>query len=562
MPGRRLRSEALPLFADEALAPALDTAARVRAGMSLQPDDSVRIVRSKEQALAELHTPAGIVARWSRVLDLWCAGWFWHPGPPPDRTAFADLRAGILHDRTTLPAATAAPMLARSEAIARERRFLHWPLVFPEVFTTEEGGRGTDPGFDAIVGNPPWDMVRGDSGADDVRRSRRLLAGQLTDFVREAGVYRVASRSHINRYQLFVERALQLVRHGGRVGLVLPSGIASDAGAAALRRHLFERAEVDSITGLDNRAGIFPIHRSVRFALVTCTRGRPTNAVACRFGLSSPAELDDGRHPPLLLSRRFIERVSGEDDLGVPEMAAEMDLRIVERVSANLPRLGSEDGWNARFGRELNASDDRASFQRARGAGARPVVEGKQIDSFRVALDSCRFELRPEAAAAKSAGFARVAYRDVASATNRLTLIAAIVPAHAVTTHTAFCLKSRLGMGEQRVLCALLNSFVANYLVRLRVNTHVTVSLVSRLPLPVLRPGDRWFERLSRLSDELATSSLAIESLPAYAELQAIAAHLFGLTSEEFAHVLSTFPLVESQARGRSLVRFGELRSG
>jgi hypothetical protein len=562
MPGRRLRSEALPLFADEALAPALDTAARVRAGMSLQPDDSVRIVRSKEQALAELHTPAGIVARWSRVLDLWCAGWFWHPGPPPDRTAFADLRAGILHDRTTLPAATAARMLARSEAIARERRFLHWPLVFPEVFTTEEGGRGTDPGFDAIVGNPPWDMVRGDSGADDVRRSRRLLAGQLTDFVREAGVYRVASRSHINRYQLFVERALQLVRHGGRVGLVLPSGIASDAGAAALRRHLFERAEVDSITGLDNRAGIFPIHRSVRFALVTCTRGRPTNAVACRFGLSSPAELDDGRHPPLLLSRRFIERVSGEDDLGVPEMAAEMDLRIVERVSANLPRLGNEDGWNARFGRELNASDDRASFQRARGAGARPVVEGKQIDSFRVALDSCRFELRPEAAAAKSAGFARVAYRDVASATNRLTLIAAIVPAHAVTTHTAFCLKSRLGMGEQRVLCALLNSFVANYLVRLRVNTHVTVSLVSRLPLPVLRPGDRWFERLSRLSDELATSSLAIESLPAYAELQAIAAHLFGLTSEEFAHVLSTFPLVESQARGRSLVRFGELRSG
>jgi hypothetical protein len=117
-------------------------------------------------------------------------------------------------------------------------------------------------------------------------------------------------------------------------------------------------------------------------------------------------------------------------------------------------------------------------------------------------------------------------------------------------------------MEEQLVLCALLNSFVANYLVRLRVNTHVTVSLVSRLPLPVLRPGDRWFEQLSRLSDELATSSLAIESLPAYAELQAIAAHLFGLTGEEFAHVLSTFPLVEAQARVRSLALFGELRSG
>ena len=94
---------------------------------------------------------------------------------------------------------------------------------------------------------------------------------------------------------------------------------------------------------------------------------------------------------------------------------------------------------------------------------------------------------------------ARLAYRDVASATNRLTLIAAIVPARAVTTHTLFCLKTRLPLAEQHVLCALLNSFVANYLIRLRVNTHVTVALVSRLPVPVVRVGHPFFDRLSAL---------------------------------------------------------------
>ena len=113
----------------------------------------------------------------------------------------------------------------------------------------------------------------------------------MTDFVRESGIYRVESRSHANRYQLFVERALQLVRPGGRIGLVLPSGVATDAGAAPLRRFLFDRADVDAITGLDNRDGIFPIHRSLRFVLLTGTTGRPTHDIACRFGITRTEDL-------------------------------------------------------------------------------------------------------------------------------------------------------------------------------------------------------------------------------------------------------------------------------
>ena len=72
----------------------------------------------------------------------------------------------------------------------------------------------------------------------------------------------------------------------------------------------------------------------------------------------------------------------------------------------------------------------------------------------------------------------------MASASNRLTLIAAIVPAHVVTTHTLFCLKGNVNPDVQLFLCGILNSFVANYLVRMRVNTHVTVSIMERLPVP------------------------------------------------------------------------------
>ena len=276
----------------------------------------------------------------------------------------------------------------------------------------------------------------------------------------------------------------------------MPSGLVSDAGAAPLRRHLFDRADVDEVTGFDNRLAIFPVHRSVRFVLFTSTSGRETSAIRCRFGLTSADELEGHARAPLVLTRRLLARLSGDDDLGVPELATEMDLAIVESVSSSTPRLGARDGWNVAFGRELNATDDRGLFVPIdAGSTGRPVIEGKQVDPFRVDVSRSHLEVRSSAAIDRRVPRrARLAYRDVASATNRLTLIAAIVPARAVTTHTLFCLRTPLPLSTQRVLCALLNSYVANYLIRLRVNTHVTVSLVSRLPVPLVPPGHPLFD--------------------------------------------------------------------
>ena len=90
----------------------------------------------------------------------------------------------------------------------------------------------------------------------------------------------------------------------------------------------------------------------------------------------------------------------------------------------------------------------------------------------------------------------RIAYRDVASATNKLTLIAAMLPRGTVSTHTVFCLKTALDERSQWCLLGLLNSFVANYLVRLQVTTHVTTALLARLPVPRPREDTAQFDRL------------------------------------------------------------------
>lgn len=554
---RQKRHERLPLFDAHELSLTLGNAAQIISKVSLEPDDSADIVRAKERTIHALQSGESSLGKWKAALDLWCGAWFW-PKVNPDRAVYLDLVGRLLDRPSALPPRIANAMLDQSRSIAARHRFLHWPLTFPDVFSSATGAANRPPGFDAIIGNPPWDMVRGDSGVDEAKAGRRVEARQMTDFVRESGIYKVESRAHVNLYQLFVERALQLVRPGGRIGVVVPSGLVSDAGAAPLRRHLLDRAEVDDITGLDNRLAIFPVHRSVRFVLLTCTTGRETTAIRCRFGLTGVDELETPTRAPLVLSRRFLERLSGDDDLGIPELASETDLAIVEAVSNAAPRLGGTAGWGVEFGRELNASDDRESFSPiAHNSTGRPVIEGKQIDAFRVAIGDSRLEVQPSARAnLRVPRRRRLAYRDVASATNRLTLIAAIVPARAVTTHTLFCLRTPLPLPNQRVLCALLNSYVANYMIRLRVNTHVTVSLVSRLPVPVVPPAHPLFTRLAQCTDGLTCGIAPVEEMDEYVEIQAIAAHLYRLSAAHFEHVLSTFPLVPGELRQRVLRRF------
>ena len=46
------------------------------------------------------------------------------------------------------------------------------------------------------------------------------------------------------------------------------------------------------MVGFDNRRAIFPIHRSVKFLLVSASRGSPTRTIACRLGEQDPASLE------------------------------------------------------------------------------------------------------------------------------------------------------------------------------------------------------------------------------------------------------------------------------
>ncbi|MGE3959099.1 MAG: N-6 DNA methylase [Vicinamibacterales bacterium] len=557
-PRRKATAGALPLF-DEAAADALQGILPVRFRLASGPNDTAAQVREKERALAALVAPESPLARWSTIADLWCGAWLASPPLPP--AAFADLSEVVLGGRSALPGSTARSLLASTRTEGRGRRLFHWELEFPEVFFDERGARRPDAGFDAVLGNPPWDMIRADGKAD--RAAQRTGTAALVRFARESGTYGVKPDGQVNRYQLFVERAVALSRPGGRIGLVLPSGVLSDSGSAGLRRFVFSRCAVDRLVGFDNRRGTFPIHRGVRFVLLSAVAGQTTRETWCRFGETGTTQLegaatDEGPVPgwfPIRLTPELLERISGADR-SVPDLRSPRDLAILERAHARFPRLGDACGWHARFGRELNVTEDRSLL--GTGRGTVPVLEGKSIEPFRARPEIARWRIDPSDADRRLGSrwhAGRLAYRDVASAGNRQTLIAAILPARSVSTHTLFCLRNAWPVASQHLLCALFNSLVVNFLVRMRVSVHVTTALVEQLPIPTEDDLGPW-------ARELSTHAVALQQSPNSARLarvNAIVAHVYQLSAGELTHVLSTFPLVPADERQATVEAYRRL---
>lgn len=545
--GRGQAPSPLPLF-DEVLASHLASTVRPRLAMALEPDDSAEAVRRKERTVEDLGGRNGPLSAWRTVADAWCAAWFWPDGvgriTPRSWPAF---QAALRGDPSGLPPRLLREWRAAAANAASRERFFHWDLEFPEAYFDHRGEPLADAGFHAVIGNPPWSAAR-----------------ELTSFSRQSGCYRLQGGGHANLYQLFAERMLQLAMRGARVGMLMPSGLLADHGSSALRQFLFERSSIDAVIGFDNRDALFPIHRGVRFSLLTASVGGVTGELPYRAGLTRAGDLDDvpdeGSVPgsvrvPLTLVRRF----SGSG-LAVPELPAERDRAILSHVLSVAPALGGLEGWDARFGRELNATDDRKHF----GSSGLPVLEGKHLDAFVVdAGRASQFVERPIAVRLlgrrDQLDRARLGYREVAASTNRMTLIAAMIPPGTVTTHTIFCLRAPRDEDVHWYLCGVFNSFVANYLVRLRGGTHVPAAVIEHLPVPVVARRSPAFETIVRLARMAAAEPLDTQ---VRARLDAHVTRAYRLDEDDLAHVLATFPIVTGEVRGAALDAFRRLRDG
>ena len=114
-----------------------------------------------------------------------------------------------------------------------------------------------------------------------------------------------------------------------------------------------------------------------------------------------------------------------------------------------------------------------------------------------------------------------------------------------MSTHTVFCLRTPLPSQMHYLLSGFFNSLVVNYLVRLRVTMHVTTATVEQLPIPTTEGAPAACREIAALARLLARRP----DRTAFARLNARVAQLYQLSSQEFEHILETFPLIPREER-------------
>ncbi len=122
------------------------------------------------------------------------------------------------------------PWFATAQEIAEEKRFFHWELEFPEVFYQENGQRKEDPGFDVVLGNPPY--VR----QEQLKESKDYFKAAFT-----------AYDSTADLYVYFYEVSHRLLRRRGRFGMITSNKFIRAAYGEALRRYLTENAHIEEL---------------------------------------------------------------------------------------------------------------------------------------------------------------------------------------------------------------------------------------------------------------------------------------------------------------------------
>ncbi len=211
-------------------------------------------------------------------------------------------------------------------SIARRERFLHWEAAFPGVWRGWQDYR-PEGGFDAVIGNPPWDQIEQpevewfDLRDDEVARAptgaaRKALIKQRLDegekvameytevrnraktmrqFVRSSGGYPLLSGGRINLYSLFVERAVSLIKPDGLVGLLTPSGIYAGKTAARFFKSVSTKGRLSGLFDFENKKIFFKdVHASFKFcALIFGGHQRTFDQTQCAFFLHDVRTIDD-----------------------------------------------------------------------------------------------------------------------------------------------------------------------------------------------------------------------------------------------------------------------------
>ena len=562
--------------------------------------------------------------------------------------------------------------------VAGREGFLHWEAAFPGVW---HGWQDDEPtgGFDAVIGNPPWDRIKlqevewfatrspelalaptaaarrrgirqlrdeGDPLASEFDDAK-LRADRLGQLIRASGHYPLLGGGDINLYSLFVERAMRLVKPDGIVGLLTPSGIYADKTAARFFQSVSTNGRVGGLFDFENRRlgtdlpPFFPdVDSRFKFcALIFGGEERKFAQTDCAFFLHDTAAIDDPDRCFPLAAADFarVNPNTGTAPVFRTRRDADITRSIYERHPVLVDRSGDEEVrvWPIQHLRQFDMTNDSHLFQSAAMLekdgfypvdGNRwkkgeelylPLYEGKMVGlydhrtaSVLINPENLNRPAQPSLSSLEelkdpqflpkpafwisashvsktfpsSMGWTLV-YRRITAPTNARTTLATILPWCGVS-YTIPMLRSgnsEMTASDAACLKSVLSSFCFDYVSRQKLQG-TSMSLSSLEQLPVIAPADydRAFGattaralvrdhvlRLTYTAHDMAPFARDLgyngppfiwneeERRHLRARLDALYFHLYGLTRDDAAYILDTFPIV----RRHDEAAFGHYRT-
>ena len=510
------------------------------------------------------------------------------------------------------------PGAGKAAKLAEELNELHFPVAFPEVFLRDR------PGFDCIVGNPPWEEATVEElgfwalrypGLKSMTQPQQRdeiagLRGLRPDLVVEyegmveaasrersvllAGPYLGMGQGDPDLYKAFCWRFWQLARDRGRIGVVLPRSALAASGSTEWREAVMEAGQFADVTLiLNNRQWFFEdVHPQYTIGLVSIEKdGKAERTVNLIGPFNSYVAYQAGADLP---------RVSfpADEFKGWSSGAAFPLLPSVESGEVFLklrrhPRLDADGlGWKVRAVRELDATNDKRYMMINPDStdGLWPVYKGASFDLWQpdtgeyyawahpgyicgvlqerrlnqAKLAKSAFSELPREVIADLATLPcrspRIAFRDVARATDSRTVHAALVPPDVVIANQAPYLLWREGdERDQAFLVGVLSSIPLDWYARRYVETHVNYHVFYPFPIPRPERGHPLRRRVEELSGRLAAVDNRYDEWAAavgvpvgsvtdpaqkadmIAKLDAAVSLLYGLKEADVSHIFETF---------------------
>ena len=464
-----------------------------------------------------------------------------------------------------------------ARAVADREGFLHWELAFPGSLARLAKTRPQG-GFDAVIGNPPWDRIKlqevewfatrapeialaqtaaarrkgvqelRDCGSPLVEEfdSARKRSEGLSRMVRAYGEYPLLGGGDINLYSLFVERAMNLIKPDGFVGLLTPSGICADKTAASFFKFVSTSGRVSSLFDFENRRPgmphFFPDVDSrqkfcalilggdeLQFEQTNCAfflhetnsiqaedrcfpltpadfaRVNPNTGTAPVFRCRRDAEITRGIYEryPVLVDRsrggekrvwpvKYVRMFDMTNDSHLFRTAAQLDGDGFYRVLGNRYKRGQEEYLPLYEGKMVQAFDHRAASvvinPRNLHRPAQPRDATPEERANREWLPDPQFWVSMDTIGWPEGLNWAVSFKDVTSPTNERTMIAAVVPLSGFGNTLPLLMPEGADIDTYHenawLLVSCLNSLVFDYIARQKVQgQHVNLYIVEQIPV-------------------------------------------------------------------------------